>query len=184
MNWDWLLGFIEGEGNFNIVFTNQIIKCINCYQILFNITITQNDLDSLNQIKLFLKDYNIDCKIYSNNTGKFTHYLKIYKQKDINLFLQQLLKLSWFTKKKESFQIFVLLFNKYSDFRKDIDFTKNIISLTNKQKNDIYLFYEEVFLNYIQRKKLTNKGRKAKRIITLQDIKNSILQAPAVPSHH
>ena len=119
INWNWLLGFIEGDGSF----------CIadNRPQLVVHLTASEKGL--LLAIKNFLKEGNIldskatPLKLISNPNAKSTVHLNIFK---LNYFIDYLIpefdKLNFYTKK----------YLDYLDWKKVVYLVKDKKHLTSK----------------------------------------------------
>lgn len=112
--WYWFLGFIEGEGSFII----NIQKNIS-----FRIVIAQQDNIFLNRLKEDLKQYGV---VSSINKGK----LDIYTKEGIEIVIEKVDSLNWFTKKKYSFHKFKSAFYlHYGNKKKEIRVYERLVDL-------------------------------------------------------
>jgi hypothetical protein len=117
INWNWLLGFIEGDASF----------CIINNRPQFVIHLTSSEKEVLIAIKNFLEEGNISdskatpSKLISNPSAKSTVHFKIYKiDYFVNNFIIELDKLQFYTKK----------YLDYLDWKKVISLVKNNKHLT------------------------------------------------------
>jgi len=117
MNKDWLVGFIEGEGNFHVSlvknFKTQTWKCpFEFYPILqFRIFLREDDKEVLEQIEIFLgfgkiykKNLEYNRKKGIQSRDQFVFHINsskyLLKLKEI------LLSTSFYSKKKKDMEIF------------------------------------------------------------------------------
>lgn len=104
MNWDWLLGFIEGEGSFTISLRKD--RSGMKYQILPYFQMNQIHTESNRllfiEIQKFLRQEGINSTINKYKDGKFFFLWKIsiYKLSECLKFASHLKDLEWHTSKK------------------------------------------------------------------------------------
>lgn len=96
IDWEWLLGFIDAEGNFNITKEKRTTKKSGTYLKLsynFHISLSYKDLDLLQEIKNFLQM----GRIYLHKERKEAHFV-IYKVCEVQKFVSLLREHNLYTR--------------------------------------------------------------------------------------
>jgi len=176
MNWDWFVGFLEGEGNFSVCFHQIKNKGRTYIQIKFAITIAQKGAAVLKKIKYFLAKNGIESKIYSSTCPKHSGYVLRIVQNESLSALYNALKDKKFEcpQKFKEYKFMIRIYNKNKQL-------KNISYLNRNNFNKYFDLYKEVF----NQEKKSNQGRPRKYEISekaIEEILNSNIKSYK-PSH-
>ena len=148
MTIEWIIGFIEGEGNFNVSLSKNFktktwICPFEYYPILqFRIFLREDDLGVLQKIKetlgmgrIYKKDMEYNRKRGINARDQYAYY--ITSSKDLNKFKEILQKQEWFPskKKKDAESFFKILDLKMAKKHNTPEGNQEILSLAIKMNS-------------------------------------------------